>query len=59
MLTGAKQNISSKRTEYRVKWAGCRDDDPVGTTWEPESGVEHTEALEQCRGLRRAAVTQG
>ena len=29
---------TGKRTEYQVKWTGYREDDPDGTTWEPESG---------------------
>ena len=33
--------------EYLVKWAGYDSDEPGATSWEPASGVTHTEAFER------------
>lgn len=48
---------TGKHTEYRLKWAGYAEDDHEGTTWEPASGLERTEALEQYNEAHQAAGT--
>ena len=42
--------------ECLVQWDGHGEDDPEGTSWEPESGVEHLEVLRQYQKEHRDAA---